>query len=68
MSGTWLLAILATLTFGVLVLRLLTRLVSWRLVAALLAIAVAVTTGLANPDTLTTALEHTITNLFGGTP
>jgi H+/gluconate symporter-like permease len=64
---TWLLAILATLAFGVLVLRLLTRLVSWRLVAALLAIAVAVTTGLANPDPVTAALQHTITNLFGGT-
>lgn len=68
MTITWLLAIAVTLTFGVLVLRLLTRLVSLRLVAAVLAIAIAVTTGLINPDPFTAALEHTVTNLFGGTP
>lgn len=68
MTITWLLAIAVTLTFGVLVLRLLTRLVSLRLVAAVLAIAIAVTTGLINPDPFIAVLEHTVTNLFGGIP
>jgi hypothetical protein len=64
---TSLLVILLAVTACAYLIRILGRIVSWRITLPVLIVAVLVAAGLLDINPVLTELDHLITNLFGGT-
>jgi hypothetical protein len=67
-TTTWLLLLALLAIAAYLLLRITFRLVSWRLVALILIVALLAATGLLDTTTIWSELDHLATNLFGGNP
>jgi hypothetical protein len=61
----WILVIIGVIAVCVSIVRLIGAFVSWRLVLAVLAVAILASAGLLNVDPILNEVDHAITNLFG---
>lgn len=63
----WLLILIGAVAAGVIIIRVLGRIVSWRITLPMLAIALLVSAGLLDIGSALAEVRHLVTNLFGGT-